>query len=255
MWRKVKPGRRKLKFAPLIASQSGLGWKVGLINSLFSSSIFQRSYLEIGVRKGKTFEKVQAFRRVGIEPAPQFSIRMPPGSVLLAGYSDECLGILADEGIEFDVVFIDGLHEFEQVTRDFFASLHLLKKSGVIVLDDVWPRDSMSATPTLTEHISRTQAGEIKLPGWHGDVWKLVALISSQFASLTVEIVGGIGNAVGVIRFSDDGIGEDFSLPDNQVLARFKRMDIEQFQALYTAEKKDLENDQILVDSVRAVEE
>jgi len=173
----------------------------------------------------------------------------------LAGYSDECLGILADEGIEFDVVFIDGLHEFEQVTRDFFASLHLLKKSGVIVLDDVWPRDSSSATPTLTEHISRTQAGEIKLPGWHGDVWKLVALISSQFASLTVEIVGGIGNAVGVIRFSDDGIGEDFSLPDNQVLARFKRMDIEQFQALYTAEKKDLENDQMLVDSVRAVEE
>jgi len=42
---------------------------------------------------------------------------------------------------EFDVIFIDGLHTYEQVRKDVENSLKCLKKGGYLVLHDLIPRN------------------------------------------------------------------------------------------------------------------
>ena len=61
----------------------------------------------------------------------------------------------------FDVIFIDGLHHYEQCRKDIINSLKVLNKNGFIFLHDMIPRS------WLEENVPR-------LSGlWSGDVWKV----------------------------------------------------------------------------------
>ena len=62
----------------------------------------------------------------------------------------------------FDCVFIDGLHEYNQVKRDINNSLRFLNNDGIILLHDCMPNSYYAqATP-------RCQWD------WNGDVWKAI---------------------------------------------------------------------------------
>ena len=62
----------------------------------------------------------------------------------------------------FDLVFIDGLHHYEQVKKDINNSLSFLKKDGVILLHDCLPSNVFDqAVPRCTYK-------------WNGDVWKAI---------------------------------------------------------------------------------
>ena len=41
---------------------------------------------------------------------------------------------------EFDVIFIDGLHVYEQCRKDIINSLKFLNRNGFIILHDMIPR-------------------------------------------------------------------------------------------------------------------
>ena len=65
-------------------------------------------------------------------------------------------------GVEFDLIFIDGLHHYEQVKKDINNSLSFLKKDGVILLHDCLPSNVFDqAVPRCTYK-------------WNGDVWKAI---------------------------------------------------------------------------------
>lgn len=68
--------------------------------------------------------------------------------------------MLAETG--FDTAFVDGMHLFEYVLRDFINLESYAKPTSVILIDDVLPRTSGEA--------SRTPTGG----GWTGDVWKIL---------------------------------------------------------------------------------
>ena len=40
---------------------------------------------------------------------------------------------------KFDVIFIDGLHEYYQIRKDVINSLKYLDKNGYIVIHDLFP--------------------------------------------------------------------------------------------------------------------
>ena len=42
----------------------------------------------------------------------------------------------------FDLIFLDGLHTYEQTIKDIFNSLKTLKKNGVIIVHDCLPKKS-----------------------------------------------------------------------------------------------------------------
>jgi len=59
---------------------------------------------------------------------------------IMRSRSDTALDQLASEGKKFNLIFIDGSHEYEDVKSDIEKAFKLLKKPGVIFFDDLnWP--------------------------------------------------------------------------------------------------------------------
>ena len=155
-------------------------YRSDLLNQV-AKLIAAETYMEIGVHRGLTFEKVAVNQKLGIEPFPEFDVqRLPPRTRLFIGTSDEFFSRSPEAG--FDLIFLDGLHEFTQVAVDFVNCLTVLSKGGVIAIDDTWPRDEWGTVPDQQEALKlRNEAGGEGVEWW-GDVWKLV-LALRQFSS------------------------------------------------------------------------
>jgi hypothetical protein len=96
-------------------------------------------------------------------------------------------------GTEFDVVFLDGLHTFEQTLKDLLNTLKHLQ-DGAILVDDVVPLDETSAIPDESVSLARRAQLGLKGRSWHGDVWKLVVCIGKYFPGLDFRTIKGPGN-------------------------------------------------------------
>jgi hypothetical protein len=79
------------------------------------------SYLEIGVSKGVTFHRIQARRKVAVDPRFRFDVAAARKENPSASYhevpSDVYFGTIVDPGERFDVIYLDGLHTAEQTLR------------------------------------------------------------------------------------------------------------------------------------------
>jgi hypothetical protein len=91
--------------------------------------------------------------------------------------SDKFFKKRPDGGGKFDIIFIDGLHEYEQVLKDIKNSLDCLSKDGTIVLHDCMP------TEERVQAVPRVQAV------WTGDVWKAVVLFKDNYDEYTLRVV------------------------------------------------------------------
>ncbi len=108
-------------------------------------------YLEIGCAGDELFNAVMAADKVGVDPVRGGTHRMT---------SDAYFAANPDQ--RFDVIFIDGLHLYDQVRRDLVNGLAALNPGGWIALHDSFPRD------WLEEHVP-----QIITSGWTGDGWKV----------------------------------------------------------------------------------
>ena len=93
-------------------------------------------YLEIGVEYGYTFCDVHIKNKIGVDPLPYFE-----SEDLIIKTSDDYFNSL-NSCIKFDIIFIDGLHQCEQVAKDLNNSIRHLNKNGKILLDDIIPLNS-----------------------------------------------------------------------------------------------------------------
>jgi hypothetical protein len=132
-------------------------------------------YLEIGCASNDTFDTIICRTKVGVDPSGGGTHRMT---------SDEFFGSWTGE--PFDLVFIDGLHTYEQAAKDIRNSLKVLDHGGWILLHDMlpcnWPQ----------EHVPQLQ-GE-----WTGNVWK-VAFELTDTEGIEFKIFK-IDYGVGVLR-------------------------------------------------------
>ena len=108
------------------------------------------SYLEIGCFKDETFNQINIKKKIGVDPVSGGNLRMT---------SDQ---FFRENKEKFDLIFIDGLHVYEQVIQDIFNSIKVLKENGIILVHDCLPRKLWYQTPT---RMSDT---------WNGDVWKAI---------------------------------------------------------------------------------
>ena len=116
------------------------------------------NYLEIGVFKGENIREVKAIHKDGVDPgaehflAPEVNYQMT---------SDEFFELIKDhDDIKYDIIFIDGLHHSEQVTKDIDNAFKHLVDDGFILLHDCNPV-SYEAQLIPRQTIA-----------WNGDVWK-----------------------------------------------------------------------------------
>ena len=150
----------------------------------------QPRYLEIGIASGATLLAVEANEVLGVDPRPSLEMSLLPDHVrVIQTSSDEFFRDHA-EGLKFDLVYLDGLHEWKQTLRDFQNSLKLLNPGGIILIDDVHPTDRWSADPDPEKILEARSAGLVEHGRWYGDVYKTVMAIAETPRSFGLATVG-----------------------------------------------------------------
>lgn len=139
-----------------------------------------KTYLEIGVSEGVTLNAVNVETKTGVDPDFQFDWQASHDGThtrLLPLSSD---AFFAQEPIEsrFDLIFIDGLHTYDQTYRDLQNALLHSHPGTVILIDDTIPFDAYSCCRDQDEAVQlRAQSTGITNAMWHGDTYKIMLLI------------------------------------------------------------------------------
>lgn len=140
-------------------------------------------YLEVGVCEGKTFDKVPAARKVAVDPEFRFDhVAMQaahPETTYHPVPSDEYFARHAQLDDEFDVIYLDGLHVYDQTLRDLLNALEHLQPRGVIVIDDTVPPTYMAAIRDREEFFAERRRTGSDEAAWMGDVFKVVHFIQA----------------------------------------------------------------------------
>jgi len=85
----------------------------------------------------------------------------------------------------FDIIFIDGLHIYDQVKRDVLNSIKVLNKNGLILLHDCLPRKISE------QHVPRMRNL------WTGDVWKVIVDLRTNKNLDTYTLIADMG--IGIV--------------------------------------------------------
>lgn len=154
-----------------------------------------RRYLEIGVQRGNTFRDIAIPERVGVDPRFAFDTTavVNETTALHAMTSDNFFASEAGTRL-FDIVFIDGLHVFEQVVRDLTNTIAWTDWHSAILIDDTVPNDVYSAHPSQAEALRLRREAGARGAAWHGDVFKIAFLIHDFFPFLDYRTIIGSGN-------------------------------------------------------------
>lgn len=137
-------------------------------------------YLEIGVADNTVFNSIplNIENKYGVDPIEGGNYRMT---------SDEFFRKYYD--LKFDVIFIDGLHEYKQCQRDCLNSMKHLKDGGIIFFHDFLPRSYFE------ENIPRKQTT------WTGDVWKVAVELNNSI-NVKFKIIN-IDHGIGVLKINE----------------------------------------------------
>lgn len=180
------------RLLPYPMSPTNKEWSTRRINKLLNGIPSAKNYLEIGLSAGKTFQNVKFAFRVGVDPHPLFALdKLPKQSNVYSITSDDYFAICEEP--TFDLVFIDGLHTFDQTYRDLIHSLELCP-TGLILIDDVVPSDEFSAMRDQMESQAARKKAGIRGSSWHGDVFKVILCLSDHHPELSVRTIVGSGN-------------------------------------------------------------
>lgn len=143
-----------------------------VINYCITKHGFQ-DYLEIGVSTGVNIQNVNIGNKDGVDPG----LGMYNQLSSLVNYkmtSDEFFTTIKNTNKKYDFIFIDGLHETDQVDKDINNSFCHLKENGIVMLHDTVP-SSFEA-----QVVPRMQRR------WNGDVWKSVVKLRYNNPNCTI---------------------------------------------------------------------
>jgi len=125
------------------------------IIQLFIKKNNYKSYLEIGCDKNDVFSKIN-IKKIGVDPNSGGTVRLT---------SDDFFKTNKEK---FDLVFVDGLHVYDQVKRDIINSLEVLNNNGAILIHDCLPQKIWE------QNVPRMNGV------WTGDVWKVIPFFRSN---------------------------------------------------------------------------
>lgn len=197
-----------------------------ILNHLIQKNNY-KTYLEIGYYKGWSFDRVNCKSKIAIDPFPCKTPEQeaaPKGAIIIEdlGKSEEFTDfskfkyihkISSDEYFEkfhsaYDLIFIDGLHEAHQVSRDIRNALKHLNLGGTIVLHD--------CNPPLLKHTTTGIDG-----CWTGDTFFAVIdyyTFEPNISYCTIDTDWGVG----IIQPKQNYIPDQriISLPPKEQLLR-----------------------------------
>lgn len=152
-----------------------------------------RRYLEIGVESGVTYKAVNIEEKTAVDPF----FKVPTSTLSGRVFSLNSDAFFARDGNQYDCIFLDGLHVYEQIRRDFLNSWGRLSPNGVVLIDDCIPSDDLAAGRDHHECIQAKIARGDPDRNWMGDVYKLVVWIN-DFTDYSFCHVAGTQGVVAV---------------------------------------------------------
>ncbi len=186
-------------------------------------------YLEIGVDSGRTFFSVEIPFKVAVDPCFKFNSleHTKSGHHFFQITSDEFFCVLSGnisvnqdvfvpKPFSFDVIFIDGLHTFEQSYRDFENSLRYAHEKTLWVIDDTIPCDVYSSMPDKEKSLGKRREAGLYGTHWHGDVYKTIFAIHDYHPSISYcTLLGGNNPQTILWKASESKRIPQFSSIDN----------------------------------------
>jgi hypothetical protein len=169
------------------------------------------NYLEIGVQTGFCFFKIKANKKLAVDPDFIIKTKNKVKAYIknLSNFNNKFFELTSDDFFEqkkdyiksvggLDVVFIDGLHLYEQVVKDIKNSLTYLNKGGVILVHDCNPLNENAAVRAYTS----SEVAAMNLPGydyiWNGDVYKAIVELRATRKDIDVMVINS-DHGVGII--------------------------------------------------------
>ncbi len=173
---------------------------------------FAKTYLEIGVFAGRTFLHVDVPFKVAVDPVFSFDTK-PYANDNVVFYADTSNDFFEkfdqdalklehkyhNSPFKFDVIFIDGLHTYEQVLIDFENSIKYSHEKTIWIMSNTVPSNCFSAINSQEKcNKWKEQAGFRNCNTWHGDVFKAIFTIHDKYTdySYSTQIDGNNSQTV-----------------------------------------------------------
>ncbi len=155
------------------------------------------TYLEIGIRDGRSLAFAHC-DAIGIDPAFQIipaAVANKPSCHLFRMGSDAFFARhdpTAILGAPIDIAFLDGMHLFEFLLRDFLHVERYCRPNSVIVLHDCLPTDIGMAR---RERGAPTGPGGLptrNATAWTGDVWRMLPALREHRPELRLAALDAV---------------------------------------------------------------
>lgn len=158
----------------------------------FHATFVPRAYLEIGVASGQSLQHAgPQTKAAGVDP--DFAISHPQKAWvrLFRETSDEFFGkrsmreVFGEDAV--DLVFLDGLHTFDQTLRDLVNVERHCHAGSVVLLHDILPV------------IPETAERERRSIFWVGDTWKVLVLLARHRPDLDFFTIPAFPSGLAVV--------------------------------------------------------
>jgi hypothetical protein len=150
-----------------------------------------RYYLEIGVMSGESLAGITCEVAIGVDPSLALAENVATGKSTVHLYqmtSDKFfseVNVRSVLGDDLDMAFLDGLHLFEVLLRDFYNTESVCSSESLIAIHDCMP-----LAPEMMERDLATGVPDGPFKGyWTGDVWKLIPILKKHRPDLNVSLV------------------------------------------------------------------
>lgn len=187
-------------------------------------------YLEIGIASGTSLSlALENSYAVGVDPEINITHAFRAWTKIMQMTSDQFFE--SYYGDNFDMIFLDGLHLYEAIVKDFCHAEELCNPNSLILIHDTIPLSQETATSDTDD----------KRPSfWTGDVWKIIPALIKGRPDLDIFTIPCMPSGLTVVRgFSEKpkGLSQD-------IIDEFKTKDFDwinsQWKSIYRVIPNDI---------------
>tara|TARA_R110002074_G_scaffold239559_1_gene411295 strand:- start:484 stop:1212 length:729 start_codon:yes stop_codon:yes gene_type:complete len=171
------------------------GMQYGAWLQWFHRNCNPRNYLEIGVNTGRSLQYAMSYIPcVGIDPNPVLEYNLSDKQKVYKMDSDS---FFAQENVEqllgdkIELAFIDGLHHYDQVLKDFINVEKHSDEDTIVLLHDIYPV------------VPETATREWNTFYWAGDTWKFMHIIDKYRPDLNIITIPTFPTGLGFVNNLD----------------------------------------------------
>jgi hypothetical protein len=180
-------------------------------------------YMEIGTQTGASLELSSA-KSISVDPVYRLRTEVIGNKPALYAFQETSDDFFKNKhmdklGAKIDLAFLDGMHLFEYLLRDFIGTEKHCNQTGLVILHDCLPWTTDMA------HRSRRDA---KTSSWTGDVWKMVPVLQKYRPDLEIEIVDAA--PTGLVLISNlDPKNRTLEKKYDEILEEFLELTLEEY--------------------------